>query len=163
MTGRLMKIADRFMAPPLAICPALALLRLLAFVLHADPAARHEPQVTVGHDGIAGLTPAGKHRLAPADPVHGDGTHLDGLVRLHHEHVRPLLAGLHRDRRDDDRLRIRGQRHDDVDELAGPEPPIGVRKRPFDANRAGVLVNGVVDERRSGRPRRALRRSAASP
>ena len=70
-----------------------------------------------------------------------DGPQLHRLVGLDDEHVLSLLAGLHRGRRHDDRVRIGRQRHDDVDELAGPEPAVLVRERALDADRAGRRID----------------------
>ena len=54
MTGRLMK-CRQIHGALLSIDLRLAWIRLLAFVLDADAAARHESQVTVGDHGVTGL------------------------------------------------------------------------------------------------------------
>ena len=89
----------------------------------------------IGHHRIAPTDTGGDHALGAADASNGYWPHLNRLIRLHSKHVAALLPCLHGNGWHDDRRRVRSQRHDDVDELAGPETAILVRERAFDANR----------------------------
>ena len=71
---------------------------------HADAAAGHEPDLAVGDDRLAGRRGLRLITVsAPSARATDDGAQIGGLIRLHDEHVLPLLSGLHRGRRHDDR------------------------------------------------------------
>ena len=103
--------------------------------------------MTVRDDRLTGLEAALDDRFRRVGSPDRHGTEIDGLLPVDDEHERTLLTCLHRDRRHHDRVRVRRQRHDDVDVLTGPEPVIGVRKGPFHSDRARRLIDRVVDER----------------
>ena len=58
----------------------------------------------------------------------------------------PLLPHLHRLRRDDDGVRVRGEGQDHVDVLAGPEPAVGVLERALQHDTAGGRIHLVIHE-----------------
>ena len=122
--------------------------------LHADPAARHEAELAVGDHGFTRREPVLDDGLGAARPGDGDRPQVHRLIRLDDVDELTLRAGLNGDRRNHDRRRIGRQRHDDVDELARPEPAIVVGKRALDPDGAGRLVHRVVDERNSAVRRR---------
>src|SRR5262249_58553830 len=68
--------------------------RLLRLDLHAR--AGHEQQLAVGHDALAGGPAIGDDRVVRHTPAELDRARLHRGIRLHHEHVRSLLTGLHR-------------------------------------------------------------------
>ena len=148
--GRLMKSAAKFMIPPWRARRRAALTRL-------PGTSRRWPSVTT-------VSPAARPSLitvsAPATRATVDRPQLHGLIRLDEVDVGAVRAGLHGQRRHDDRRRFGRQPHHDVDELAGPELPIVVGERPLDLDRAGRLIDGVVDERDVADGRAARRRSA---
>src|SRR3989440_8816007 len=118
--------------------------RLRRLDLHAR--ARNQAQLAVGDDALAGGEPLGDDRLGgqPATELHGPRLH--GEVRLHHEHVRALLAGLDGLRRHHHR-RLRGESQDDLHVLPGPQGVVGVVEGALELDRPRRRVHGVVDER----------------
>ena len=79
------------------------------------------------------------------DPV------FDRLIRLENKHELALLAGLNGFGRNHRHAVKRAQRHDDIDELAGPERAIGIGKCRLELDGAGGVVDRVVDECRAVR------------
>src|SRR2546423_971045 len=74
---------------------------------------------------------------APAQATVAATTIVDRLAKG----VRERLRGNH------ERVVLEGEGQRDVDELAGPQPPLGVGERGLEPDRAGGLIDGVVDER----------------
>ena len=112
--------------------------------------------MAVRHDRLTRLDARGDDRFGGGRAVHHDVAELDGLIRLHDEDERPLLAGLHRRCRHHGGVLLRRELHRDVDELPRPEPAIGVGKRALDLDRAGRGVHGVVHERNPSGSRRGV-------
>ena len=95
----------------------------------ADPAARHEAQLAVRHDGFARLEPALDDCFLASRALDHNRAVFDRAVRFDHERVLALLADLDRRGRHDDGPGVVGERDRDVDELARPQPAIVVRER----------------------------------
>src|SRR5215470_17349602 len=105
-----------------------------------------EPQLSVDHDAFAGTKPAGDDGPVAHSPIDAHQPQLDGRVVLDDEHIGAVLADLDGWARDHDRMGLHPEREIDVDELAGPQPDIVVRKRSLQRNRAGCRVDLVVDK-----------------
>src|SRR3954467_8479494 len=89
--GRLMKSEEIFIGLLARVAAAAGFVGRSR--LHADLAARHQPDLPVGHYGISRCYPVPDHRLAACRARHGDGPQFGGLVRLHDEDVLSLLSG----------------------------------------------------------------------
>src|SRR5205823_6060745 len=112
-----------------------------------DLRALHEPRLAVGDDRLAGLHAAGQDRLAALRAGDGHAARVHRLVGLDDEHERALLTGLQRLGRDHEGVVLDGERHGHVHELARPQALVAVGERGLEADGAGGLVDGVVDER----------------
>src|SRR5438874_95926 len=110
-----------------------------------DAYARPQLVVAVDHDGFAGGEAALDQRLAVAacgDP-HRAG--LDGRILPDHEGVSAVRSRLHRRFRHD-RPTAHAKHQARAHELAGPELPILILKDRLEPDRAGSLIDLVVDQ-----------------
>ena len=116
--------------------------------------AGHQTQLPIRHHRFTRFQPAFHHRFTVAGNPNGDRPHLDGLVRLHHVNKLALLPRLHRWRRHNYGMRLRRERHRDLDELSWPQRIVLVGKGGLELDHSRRRIDCVVDERQP-----ALRRS----
>src|SRR5215212_2190161 len=160
MTGRRMKISAMFMIQLRAGClvarsPGYPVARRKpgdretgrpsSFDFHLT--LRCKPQLPVCHYRLAGGEAIVDDRFLADGAENGDGPHLDGVAGLHHINILPALSVLHGACGDDQRGVALRDFHRHGDELSGPERAVAVVERRFQRDRAGALVDAVVDER----------------
>jgi hypothetical protein len=112
-----------------------------------DLGATGEARLSIRHDLLAGLQPAGDDGLVALRARGHDAACFHRRVGLHHEHEDALLARLQRLRGDDEGVGLHGQRERDVGELARPQSPFLVGEGRLEPDGAGRRVDRVVDER----------------
>src|SRR5215467_957913 len=105
-----------------------------------------EPQLTIDHDALARIKPAGDDSLIAHGAIDAHQPQLDGRVIFDDEDVGAVLADLEGRAWHDDRMGLNAEREVDVDELAGPQPDIVVGKRRLERDRAGRCIDLVVNK-----------------
>src|SRR5579883_384152 len=106
---------------------------------------RPQPVLAIDHHALARREPAGDQRLPLPDGGDPQWTHLDGLILANDERIRAVGSRLH------DRVGHHGPAADveaqpRVDERARPQPLIIIGEYRLQAERAGALVDLVVDQ-----------------
>src|SRR5690242_14686981 len=111
-----------------------------------DAAAVGDAKLAFHHHLLAVGETLADHRLITDGAVDLDWPELGGVVRLHHIDVAAVLSNQDCRLRDDDRVLLGAQRGLDVDELAGPEPLVGVLEDGADTNGAGGHIDLIVEQ-----------------
>ncbi len=140
--GRLMKNCEMF----IRTLPDYSRLHRTDGRHDAHRRAGDQAHLAVGDHRLAGRDSAFDHDLVLHCLAGLDDAVYPPSVRLQNEHELALLAGLNGFRGNHRDAVQRAQRHDDVDELAGPEGAVGIGKFRFELDGAGGVVDQVIDE-----------------
>src|SRR5262245_42581639 len=110
---------------------------------HAGPF--RQTREAARHHLVALLEPGRDHGLQLVLLRNGDRLDADGVVCAQNIGERAVGPALHGARGDHDDLDERIDPHAYIDELAGPEPQLGVGKFGLELHRAGDLVHLIVE------------------
>ena len=105
-----------------------------------------EPRLPVGHDALAGGEAFGGDRRVVIDGLRTDRTLLHRVVGFDHPDIEAVRAALHRDRRNGHGVLVGRDQDADADELARPQPLVLVGKFRLQPDRAGGLIDLIVDQ-----------------
>ena len=114
-------------------------------VADGDLAAVGEADEAGGDHAFGRREPALDHGLRLILLLHHDRAHRHGVVVLDHVDESAVGAALHRAGRDGDHAFQRVDQQPHIDELAGPEHEAGIGKLGLELDRAGGLIDLVVD------------------
>ena len=104
------------------------------------------PILAGGHDAVALREPAGDHRNRAGIMPDRDRAHLDGAVGLDDVSEQTIGSALDRRGRHRQNVVLGLQEQPDIDELPGPERVAWVGERCLEADRAGRLIDLIVDQ-----------------
>ena len=105
-----------------------------------------EPRLPVGHDALAGGEAFGGDRDVVVDHLRADRTLLHRFVGFDHPDIEAVGAALHRDRRNGHGILVGRDQDADADELARPQPLVLIGKFRLQPDRAGGLIDLIVDQ-----------------
>src|SRR5207245_8373563 len=147
MMGRRIKSSGMFIATwQQSVVRSVSVACHSSLVLNLHLGSRKKHKLTVGHHFFSGLETLLDDRYA-AKRGTGNNRHDSYTeVGLDHKDILARLTRLHGLVPDHDHLGPAGKGQHHVDELPGPQPPVGIGESPLEQDRPGRSIDGVVDE-----------------